>query len=99
MTPVPDHGHASGLAFLPLTVAIALMLALTFVPMLLTRPDGSVHHGATILLAWAMSAGFVRGVGFVPRHPVLRRLFSTAACMVSMGAGIVLLLLAHRQGA
>jgi predicted membrane protein len=37
-----------------------------------------------------MSAGFIRGVGFVPRAPAWRYLFSGAACAIALVlAGVV----------
>ncbi len=45
--------------------------------MLFARPDGRADHIVAMLAFWAMGAGFVRGVGFIPRHaPPRRYLFS-----------------------
>lgn len=73
-----------GVSLLPLIIAIALTLLLTIYPPILTTPAGKADHTAATLALWAMSAGFVRGVGFVPHHRVLRVLFSTAACLVCL---------------
>lgn len=73
---------APGLALLPLTIAIVITLVLTLYPLALSKADGKADHLAATLLFWAMSAGFVRGVGFVPKHRVLRPLLSSAACVL-----------------
>lgn len=69
-----------------LLVAIAIMLVGTVYPLLLARQDGSANHGLAFALFWAMSAGLVRGVGFVPRAIVWKLLFSSWSC----GAGLLL---------
>ena len=79
MNPPPPRVHTPCLL-----TAIALMLAGTAYPLLLARPNGQADHGLAALLFWAMSAGFVRGVGFVPRQPVWRLLFSGRACLVAL---------------
>jgi len=37
---------------------------------------------------WGMSAGFVHGVGFVPRNRLLRLLLGAAAAWALMGVGL-----------
>lgn len=69
-----------GLALLPLFIALALMLLLTVLPGLATNHHGQADHPAALLIFWAMSAGFVRGVGFIPRHIWPRLLLSGLAC-------------------
>jgi predicted membrane protein len=73
-----------GVSLLPLIIAIALTLLLTIYPPILTTPAGKADHAAATLALWSMSAGFIRGVGFVPRNLLLRVLFSTAACLVCL---------------
>jgi hypothetical protein len=46
------------------------------------RRQGRPHAGDAA--AWAMSAGFVRGVGFVPRAAAWRWLFSAWACALAL---------------
>jgi predicted membrane protein len=41
-------------------------------------------------LFWAMSAGFVRGVGFVPRRWIWRAIFSGWACAAALLLATVL---------
>ena len=38
---------------------------------------------------WGMSAGFVHGIGFVPRNNVLRVLLGPVAAWLGMGVGLV----------
>lgn len=70
MPPTPRlHGPS-------LAAALAVMLVGTLYPPLMTDAAGHADHGLAMALFWAMSAGFVRGVGFVPRQPLLRAFFS-----------------------
>lgn len=71
---------------LPLLAAIAVMLGITAWPGALAGPDGAADHWAAMALFWAMSAGFVSGVGFRPHNRIARYLFSPLACL----AGIAL---------
>ncbi len=81
---------APGVALVPLAIAIALTLLLTLYPPILTTPAGEADHAAATFALWAMSAGFIRGVGFVPRHIVPRLLFSTAACLLCLALSVAL---------
>lgn len=73
-----------GVALVPLGIAIALALLLTIYPLIVTTPAGKADHAAATLALWSMSAGFIRGVGFVPMNRLLRILFSTAACILCL---------------
>ena len=96
---VPDKpaGHSAepasepGVSLLPLIIAIALTLLLTIYPPILTTPAGKADHAAATLALWSMSAGYIRGVGFVPRNRLLRVLFSTAACLVCLALSATLI--------
>lgn len=74
-----------------LFLAIALALALTVYPPLATGGDGRAQHGALILLLWGIAAGFVSGVGFAPRHRLLRLALGPAAALSLMTVGVLLL--------
>lgn len=90
--PGADQADATpGIAILPLGIAIALTLTLTIYPLVLTTATGRADHLAATLALWAMSAGYIRGVGFVPNNPVLRLLFSTGACLLTLAASMVLI--------
>ena len=80
-----------GVSLLPLIIAIALTLLLTIYPPILTTPAGKADHAAATLALWSMSAGFIRGVGFVPRNHLLRIVFSTAACLVCLALSATLI--------
>lgn len=66
--------------FPSLLVALTIMLAGTVYPPLMTDAAGKADHGLAMALFMAMAAGFVRGVGFVPRHWSWRVVFSTWSC-------------------
>lgn len=85
--------HPPRIAWLPLMLAIVLTLALTIYPHFLTDVGGKVDYGAAAAAMWAISAGFVRGVGFVPVHPAARWLFSAPACMLGAGLAVTLFFL------
>lgn len=73
----------TGLAWAPLMTGIVLMFGLTADPRLLTNASGGADHLAATLGGWAMAAGIVRGVGFVPRHLAPRWLLSGWACALA----------------
>lgn len=83
------------LTWLPLLVGIGLTLVLTVYPLLLSRGQGGANHGVAMLAFWAMSAGYVRGVGFVPEHRILRHLLSTWACLGALAAAVLMLLVQY----
>jgi len=86
-----DTGNSGGLSWPPLLLAIVLTLLLTVYPQLLTR-EGHADHLAAMLLMWAMSAGFVRGTGFIPRHRLPRWLLSGLSAFLALAAGLIALL-------
>ncbi len=67
-----------------LLVALAIMIAGTLYPSLMADAAGKADHGLAMLLFWAMSAGFIRGVGFVPRAAIWRWLFSGWSCAAAL---------------
>ncbi|MDO8449746.1 MAG: cyd operon YbgE family protein [Rhodoferax sp.] len=69
-----------------LSVALAIMLVGSIYPLLFADVNGKADHGLAMALFWAMSAGLVRGVGFVPRARLWRLMFSGWSC----SAGLVL---------
>lgn len=81
-----NRGWARGLS---LFTALTLMLLVTLMPRALTLEDGRpLGHGILMLVMWGMSAGFVHGVGFVPRHATLRILLGPWVAWLLMGLGI-----------
>jgi len=67
-----------------LLAALAIMLVGSIYPLLFADAAGKADHGLAMALFWAMSAGLVRGVGFVPRWGVWRWLFSGWACAAGL---------------
>lgn len=80
-----------GASLLALGIAIALTMLLTIYPPILTTPAGKADHAAAMLALWSMSAGFIRGVGFVPRNRLLRIVFSTSACLVCLAVAAAMI--------
>jgi predicted membrane protein len=70
--------------------ALTIMLAGTLYPPLMADATGKADHGLATLLFLAMSAGFIRGVGFVPRHAVWRWLFSGWTCAGALLLAVLL---------
>jgi predicted membrane protein len=86
MSTLLDSGWARGVSLL---AALSLMLLITLLPRGLTVDDGSpIGHGVLTLIMWGMSAGFVHGVGFVPRNRILRLLLGPLAAWTGMVMGL-----------
>jgi predicted membrane protein len=84
----------AGLHWPCLLVAIVLMLLGSIAPVYLADAQGQADHGLALLVFWAMSAGLVRGVGFIPRAKLWRWLFSGWACGIALVSAWLLRLLA-----
>jgi predicted membrane protein len=84
----PSRIHVPSLA-----IAIVIMLVATLYPPLMVDVSGKVDHGLMTALFFAMSAGFVRGVGFVPQALAWRWLFSGWACLAALAAALSIKLL------
>lgn len=67
-----------------LALALAITLGITAYPHALAGPDGGADHWAAMAAFWAMSAGYVSGVGFRPRHALPRALFSGWSCLAAV---------------
>ena len=86
----PQKPAEPGIQVPSLATALMIMVAGTLYPPLMADTVGKADHSLALALFWAMSAGFVRGVGFVPRFPIWRALFSGWACLVAMLLAAVL---------
>jgi predicted membrane protein len=76
--------------FISLTAAITMMLLVTLLPRALTTADGSaISHGVLMLIMWGMSAGFVHGIGFIPRNAVVRVLLGPVVAWLGMGVALI----------
>lgn len=73
-----------GLHWPSLLVGVGLMVVLTVYPPLLTTASGQADHTLASVLLFAMCAGLVKGVGFVPRWWGWRGLFSDWACTAAL---------------
>lgn len=80
---------AGGISPVSLGVGITLLLLMTARPDLATGADGRVDYPLALLVFWAMNAGFVRGVGFIPRHWLPRIVLSGAACALALALVLV----------
>ncbi len=67
-----------------LLVAVAIMFGGSVYPMLFAGADGKADYSLAMALFWAMSAGFIRGVGFLPRALIWRLLFSGWSCLAGL---------------
>ncbi|AOY96421.1 hypothetical protein BKK79_33160 [Cupriavidus sp. USMAA2-4] len=73
-----------------LGAALLLMVGATVYPQAMSNAAGQADHGIAALMFWAMSAGFVRGVGFLPRFWLWRWLFSGWACALALALAVAL---------
>lgn len=88
-TPATAHARVH----LPsLAVGLLIMVGGTLYPPLVADAAGKADHGLATALFWAMSAGFVRGVGFVPRRRLWRAVFSGWSCAAALLLAAVLTL-------
>lgn len=86
MSTLLDSGWVRGVSLL---AALTLMLLVTLLPRGLTVDDGSpIGHGVLTLIMWGLSAGFVHGVGFVPRNRILRVLLGPVVAWGGMAVGV-----------
>lgn len=73
---------------LALLVALVITFGVTVYPQALAAADGSADHGAAMLMFWAMSAGYVSGVGYRPVYLPFRLLFSATACILAVALAV-----------
>ncbi|MBP6751252.1 MAG: hypothetical protein KA144_16585 [Xanthomonadaceae bacterium] len=85
-----DPPRSLGLHGPALLTAIAIMLGGTAFPFVMSDATGRADHALALLLFWAMAAGFVRGVGFVPIMAPVRWLLSGWACAFSLSAFVAM---------
>ena len=83
-----DPKLSSGIGWLPLLIAMAILVVMTILPGIATDQAGRADHPLAMLLFAAMSAGFVRGVGFIPYNRILRLLLSTPATLLFLALAI-----------
>ena len=85
VSPTDAGAHVPTRVHLPsLLVALVIMLVGSIYPLLFADAAGKADHGLALALFWAMSAGFVAGVGFRPRKLLIRLLLSPLACWLGV---------------
>ena len=90
-TPIrADAPPSAPMALIPLFIAIGICVGISIFPQLLVA-HGLANHAAASCLFWSMSAGFVRGVGFIPKNLIIRFLFSSYACFLGLLATCLLM--------
>lgn len=67
------------------TLAASYSSVLLFYPKAVIGDGGNVSSGVLTFLLWGVAAGFVHGVGFVPRLTVWRLFFHPALAWLAMG--------------
>jgi cyd operon protein YbgE len=70
--PYPSSGWSR---LFSLLMAIALAGLILIYPRAIATSISEVNHGVLSLLLWGIAAGFVHGVGFVPRMTIWRIAF------------------------
>lgn len=78
---MPERSPAR-LAWPSLLLGLLILAVMTVFPSIATDATGRADHPAALLLFAAMSAGFVRGVGFIPLHLIARMLLSSSAAFI-----------------
>jgi predicted membrane protein len=73
-----------------LSVGLFIALGGSVYPFAFAHADGTANHWLAMLAFWAMSAGLVHGVGFMPRNRVARSLFSGWACLLALALAVAL---------
>jgi predicted membrane protein len=72
--------------------ASALALIIMIYPVALSQDGAAPSHGLLALVMLGISAGFVHGVGFMPKTVLWRWLFHPALAWLLMTTGLVLML-------
>ena len=82
--PTPRSLYTLPARVVSLLAAGAFSLVMTFYPQALIGESGAPAHAALLLSMWGIGAGFVHGVGFVPRHALLQLLLGPIAAWLLM---------------
>ncbi|MEZ5525777.1 MAG: cyd operon YbgE family protein [Pseudomonadales bacterium] len=82
---VLGSGWARLLSF---SMALALSGLLFVAPQVVAQTDAEINHLKLMLAMWGISAGFVHGVGFIPRMRLWRLLLGPLAAWTLMGLSI-----------
>ncbi|WP_417596468.1 cyd operon YbgE family protein [Oceanospirillum sp.] len=74
---------------LSLISAIIISVVLTAYPRLIAESIHEVDHGLFTLFMWAISAGFIHGVGFEPKATIWRLAFNPIIAWLIIVYGLV----------
>ena len=91
-SPRPELLYTGPARLVSLMTAGALSLLLTLFPQAVMQDGQAPGHAALMLCMWGLAGGFVHGVGFVPRNPVLQVLLGPHAAWLLMLGGTFSLL-------
>ena len=64
-------------------------LVLTLYPHAVVSGAGAPDHAELMVCLWGIAGGYVHGVGFVPRNPVLRIVLGPVIAWLLMLGGIM----------
>lgn len=70
-----------------LALASVLSGLILILPTIVLGGSGELNHNQLMLLMWGIAAGFVHGVGFVPRNAILQVLLGPAMAWLLMLGG------------
>lgn len=73
-----------------LLTGVLIMLLGSIYPLIFADANGKADHALAFALFWAMSAGLVRGVGFVPIQRVWKLFFSGWSCVFALALAALL---------
>jgi predicted membrane protein len=86
---LPENPVRAQVSWIPLICAVGIMIALSIYPGFLVKPTGDVDRISAYLFFWSMTAGFIRGVGFIPKTLLLAIIFSGPACLITFTVSVV----------
>lgn len=89
-TKPPQKEGATGISWSSLILGLGIMFLGSIYPFVFAK-NGAVNHGVLMLFMWAMAAGIIRGVGFIPSNPILRMVASSYAAFIAFGLALALM--------
>lgn len=85
----------AGLHWPCLLLGLTCMVLGSFVPTVFANAKGEADHGIATLVFWSMSAGFIRGLGFIPRNRFFRYIFGGWAALLTFAGAALLWARSH----
>lgn len=86
-----ENTKTANLSWLSLLLGLAIMAIVSVYPMIFADKLGKVDHWALMILMWAMAAGLIRGVGFIPKNIIIRIITSTWFAYVCFAIAIAMI--------